>query len=338
MSVIRESGLVSLHKMVRRYVMKKQFVVWISLVIILSFATACNLTSSTAGLNLTPTPNANEATKKAASSPSATSAQPTVLKSATATPTKNPLPASATPAPTQTALCTTKVNLKIRSGPGTAYEPPITAVGPNTPLIPFGFNPIGTPGGSWVLVSSEDGTVTGWVSASPDFLTCPIDLNSLPPVQVAPPPPTATPTPTSTPITQGSSPQVSNNGGGGECPQNLVCEINFTSATLYEVNAHSTDSETNGAGVNFVDFSIWNSDETVQYYQRRENFPVYCTFGGDGPCSGWIYEDGAFRWYSGEAAVEPGDYVVIIDVQGTTPDESGVSSGQWRLSLTISAP
>jgi hypothetical protein len=303
--------------------MKKKFKSWISLVIILSITAACNFTSGTES----PSPTASPASS------------PTL--NPTPSPTKTSLPAAtgtASLAPTQTALCSTLVNLKIRSGPGTDYEPPITAVGADTRLIPFGFNPVGVPGGSWVLVSSEDGSVTGWVSASPEFLVCDLDLTSLPPVQVAPPPPTATPTPTSTPATQGLSPKVSNNGGGGDCPQNLVCEINFSPATLYEVNAHLADSQTNGSGIKYVDFSIWDTDETTQYYARRENFPVYCTFGGDGPCSGWIYEEGAFRWYSGEDAVQPGEYLVIIDVQGSAPDDSGNSSGQWRLSLTISAP
>jgi hypothetical protein len=321
--------------------MKNQYKLWGILVIILSITTACNLNSSNNGPSPEPTNIENKASEEIASLSTTTPAQPTASDPAAAIPTKNSPPASTATASiesTPTALCSTIVNLKIRSGPGTAYEPPITAVGPKTRLIPFGFNPVGIPGGSWVLVSSEDGAVTGWVSASPDFLTCDIDLTSLPPVQVAPPPPTATPKPTSTSATQGSSPKVSNNGGGGGCPENLICEISFSPTTLYVVNARHIDSDTNGNGVKNVHFSVWDSSETIQYYERTENFPVYCTFGGDGPCNGWIYEDGAFRWYSGGDAVEPGEYVVIIDIQGSTPDEFDNSAGQWRLSLTISAP
>jgi hypothetical protein len=228
--------------------------------------------------------------------------------------------------------------LKIRSGPGTDYEPPITAVEPKTRLIPFGFNPVGIPGGAWVLVSSEDGAVTGWVSASQNFLSCNIDLASLPPVQVAPPPPTPTPKPTTTPETRGSSPVVSNNGGFGDCPLNLTCDSSFSAASLSAVNAHFTDSDKNGDGVEYVNFSIWDSNESVKFYERTERSPIYCTFGGDGPCNGWIYENGAFRWTSGGDAVQPGDYVVVMIIKGTTPDENGDSEGQMRHFFSISAP
>jgi hypothetical protein len=321
--------------------MNKQYKLWGSLLVILIVATACNFNSGNNGFNQEPTTIPNEISEKGTPSSFATPTRKPDSDPATASPTRNSSPTSTAAAalsPTPAALCSTIVNLKIRSGPGTAYEPPITAVGPNTRLVPFGFNPVGIPGGSWVLVSSENGSVTGWVSASPDFLTCNIDLASLPPVQVAPPPPTPTPKPTTTPETRGSSPKVSNNGGGGECPQNLTCDITFSPASLYAVNAHFTDSQTNGDGIEYVRFSIWNESETFKYYERKEGNPVYCTFGGDGPCNGWIYEDGAFRWNSGGDAVEPGVYVVIIDIQGSTPDEFGNSAAQWNLSLTISAP
>ncbi len=321
--------------------MNKQYKLWGSLLVILIVATACNLNSGNNGFNQEPTTIPNEISEKGTPSSSTTPTRKPASDPATASPTKNSSPTSTATAalsPTPAALCSTIVNLKIRSGPGTAYEPPITAVGPNTRLVPFGFNPVGIPGGSWVLVSSENGSVTGWVSASPDFLTCNIDLTSLPPVQVAPPPPTPTPKPTTTPETRGSSPVVSNNGGFGDCPSNLTCESSFSAASLSAENAHFIDLDKNGDGVEFMNFTIWDSNESIKFYERTERTPIYCTFGGDGPCNSWIYENGAFRWSSGGDAVQPGEYVIVIIIKGTTPDENGNSEGQMRQYFSISAP
>ena len=185
--------------------MKKQYKLWVSLVLILIVTAACNINSGNNKSSPAPTATPNKISEKGTPSSSATPTQKPASDPATASPTKNSPPTSTaikTLSPTPAAFCSTLVNLKIRSGPGTAYEPPITAVGPDTRLIPFGFNSVGIPGGSWVLVSSEDGAITGWVSASSDFLTCNIDLTTLPPVQVAPPPPTSTPKPTNTPETR----------------------------------------------------------------------------------------------------------------------------------------
>jgi len=144
--------------------------------------------------------------------------------------------------------------------------------------------------------------------------------------------------PASAPTTQGRSPQVSNNGGFGDCPLNLTCEDSFSSESLSAVNARLTGSTTNGDGVEYVNFSIWDSDESIRFYDRTEESPVYCTFGGDGPCNGWTYEDGAFRWYPGGEAVEPGDYVVVMIIKGTTQDENGTFKGQMRHFFSITAP
>ena len=90
--------------------------------------------------------------------------------------------------------------------------------------------------------------------------------------------------------------------------------------------------------VDHVVFEIWDSNESVKFYERRENNPVYCTFGGDGPCNSWTFENGAFRWTAGGAAVEPGDYVVVMTIIGTTPDENGNTQGQLRHFFRIEAP
>jgi hypothetical protein len=311
----------------------------IILMMLLIVTLACNSSSNLNEPDSQPTATSN---LELASTPTSAATQPvepspTPIVSSTSAVIAQ-VAASATPLPTQVASCTTLTNLKVRNGPGTAYEPPLTAVATGTTLIPFGFNPLGVPDGSWALVKSSDGAFTGWVSASKSFLTCTIDLATLPSVQVAPPPPTATPQPTSTPNTQGAAPRVSNNGGFGDCPFNLTCETSFSPASLYAEDIRSTSSNEPGDGVEFVKFTVWDSLETIEFYKRQEVNSLYCTFGGDGPCNGWIYENGSFRWYSGGDPVVPGDYVMTIEIQGTEPDDNDNSQGFMRFTFTISPP
>lgn len=318
---------------------KRFFPIWISLIVILILTSACNSSSTSNEPDGQPTATAKTLSQEDTSPPTATSTQlPAVEPSQTpfASPTR--AAASATLLATQVASCTTLTDLKVRNGPGTAYEPPLTAVVAGTTLTPFGFNPVGIPDGAWALVKSLDGAFTGWVSASKSFLTCTIDLAVLPSVQVAPPPPTPTPTPTSTPNTQGSAPRVSNNGGFGGCPNNLICQTSFTPASLYAEDVRSASTNNPGEGVEYVHFSVWDAGESTKFYERKEVNPLYCTFGGDGPCNGWIFEDGAFRWYSGGDPVEPGEYVMVIIIQGTTPDDNGSTLGEMRQFFTITPP
>jgi hypothetical protein len=317
---------------------KRSSPIWISLVVLLISSLACSISSGSNESDQPPTATVNPVSQGNASPPTATSTQPSAAEPSPTRAAAAQAAASATPLPTQAPSCTTLTDLKVRNGPGTAYKPPLTAVIAGTQLTPFGFNPVGIPDGSWALVKSPDGSFTGWVSASKLHLTCTIDLATLPSVEVAPPPPTATPKPTSTPNTQGSAPRVSNNGGFGDCPQNLVCETSFSPETLYVEDVRSTSSDTPGDGVDFVKFTVWDSLESFKFYERTEEASLYCTFGGNGPCSGWIFENGAFRWYSGGDPVEPGDYVMIIEVQGTEPDDNGNSQGFMRFTFTISTP
>ena len=104
-------------------------------------------------------------------------------------------------------LCTaTTDGLNLRSGPGTAFAPPLRALPAGTRLIPIAYSPVGDPEGQWIQVQLEEGSAVGWVSAT--AVSCNVDPASLPnapvPVKVTappPPPPQATNTPTATPGT-----------------------------------------------------------------------------------------------------------------------------------------
>jgi hypothetical protein len=260
---------------------------------------------------------------------------PGATEAAAASPTSPPpVQATATPSP----LCITLQNLNVRNGPGTAYEPPLTALETGTRLVPFGFNLTGIPDGSWVLISPENGNFSGWVNSGAQYISCNIDLTTLPSVQVAPPPPTVTPTPTLTPTVRPSAPQVSNGVPGGTCPENLTCGITFTPQTLAWVTAHFTNTTTDGEGVDYVYFAVKDQSESVIYYETTETNPAYCTFGGDGPCNGWIYENNAFRWYRNGDPILSGNYKLIIIIQGTTPDQFGNNQAFWQVDFTVTVP
>ncbi len=93
-------------------------------------------------------------------------------------------------------VCVVRVDgLNLRSGPGTAFAPPLRQLPSGTLLLPLTFTPVGDPDGQWVQVQAAEGAAVGWVSAG--SVDCTIDLNTLP---VAPLPSkvTFTPSPTAT--------------------------------------------------------------------------------------------------------------------------------------------
>ncbi len=101
------------------------------------------------------------------------------------------------------ALCTaTTDGVNLRSGPGTAFAPPLRALPAGTRLIPIAYSPTGDPEGQWIQVQLEEGSAVGWVTAA--SVACNLDPATLPnapvPVRItAQPPGQATDTPTVTP-------------------------------------------------------------------------------------------------------------------------------------------
>src|SRR5574341_2299866 len=121
---------------------------------------------------------------------------PIVITATSPVSTETPLPSATLPV-TSTApnnpSCTVLQDLNLRSGPGTAYNPPLTQLNAGTEFIPIGFNPQGVPGGPWVQAQVESINQTGWVSAGSQFISCNLELATLPSVQVPPPPQPARP-------------------------------------------------------------------------------------------------------------------------------------------------
>src|SRR5688572_26236531 len=67
--------------------------------------------------------------------------------------------------------CNVLQDLNMRSGPGTAYRPPIRALPANTVVTPLGFAPQGIPGGSWAYVQDSTTQDEGWVSAGAQYIS-----------------------------------------------------------------------------------------------------------------------------------------------------------------------
>jgi hypothetical protein len=211
-------------------------------------------------------------------------------------------------------------SLNLRSGPGTAYEPPLRALEAQTRLVPLGYNPVGIPGGPWVQVQVEGQNEIGWVSAGPDFVSCNIDLTRLPPVNVPPPPP---PPP----------PETDNSAPDGSFPDNMIFEADFDSQFFVRMRVHDENvGNDDGDGVSEVTFTVRDEDGN-QVYQHSEQTAGYCIFGGGEPtCNPWVFEDFTYKWEAGGDPVEEGTYELRVHVVLDDPESD---EGDWGYEVQI---
>ncbi|HJS19370.1 MAG TPA: hypothetical protein VJ785_11530 [Anaerolineales bacterium] len=221
--------------------------------------------------------------------------------------------------------CTILQDLNLRFGPGTAYRPPIRALLANSLVTPLGFAPQGIPGGSWAYVEDRTTQDKGWVSAGPQYISCNIDLTTLPPVDFGTPPPPPLPGTT----------QTSDPDGNGFCidpDSGLQCVGVFSRESLFQFRILSNGNElSENDGVEEVDFTVRNSDGDTVYSITEVN-RAYCIFGGNGPCNPWVNEGGIFKWTPGGAPVQPGEYE--MDVNATVNGEDS----RWAVEFTLTLP
>ena len=213
-------------------------------------------------------------------------------------------------------------DLNLRSGPGTAYRPPIRALPAQTTLVPLGYNPVGVPGGAWAQVEDKTNSLIGWVSAGNQYISCNIDLTTLPEVAVAPPAP---PPP---PITDNSTPD-------GAFPESFVWEADFNSQYFVRFLVHDTinGGSEDGEGITEVNFQVLD-DTGKLVYERTERQAGFCIFGGGEPnCNPWVLEDFIYKWNTGGEAVKDGEYKLLIVVVA----ENG-TQGNWNYDVTIDLP
>jgi serine/threonine protein kinase len=78
--------------------------------------------------------------------------------------------------------------LNLRSGPGTDFEPPITALAQGTKLDPLAFYPGGHPEQGWLQVQVAGTGQRGWVRARDKYVRCNMDMSQTPPPADVPTP------------------------------------------------------------------------------------------------------------------------------------------------------
>ena len=231
---------------------------------------------------------------------------------------------TATTVSTPSSTCMVLQDLNLRFGPGTAYRPPIRALLANTVVTPLGFAPQGIPGGSWAYVQTES-QEKGWVSAGSQFITCNIELASLPPVEFGTPPPPPLP----------KTVQTSDPDGNGFCidpDSGYQCVGVFSGESLFQFRILRNGNELGeNDGVEEVAFRVSRKNgDTV--YSATETNRAYCVFGGNGPCNPWITENGVFKWTQGGDTVEPGEYE--MEVNSTVDGDSS----RWAVDFTLTLP
>lgn len=247
------------------------------------------------------------------------------LPTETLSPSPTPTVAEIQPTitPTTGPLCTVLTNLNLRSGPGTAYRPPLTALETGTELIPTGFNPVGVPGGPWVQVRVQGQELTGWVSAGEQYVSCNIELSTLAQVAVDPPPPPA-------------PPRLVDSAPDGSFPEEWRWELDFNPTYLlrFKVYDESAGGSEDGDGIAEVNFTVIAPDGTV-VLERTEGTAGFCIFGGGEPnCNPWIIEDYVYKWQAGGPAAASGDYQVNVLVHSS----GNLATGNWRMTVNMQFP
>ena len=227
--------------------------------------------------------------------------------------------------------CTVLQDLNLRFGPGTAYRPPIRALPANSVVTPLGFAPQGIPDGSWAYVQDAATQDKGWVSAGSPYISCNVELATLPSVAFGTPPPPPLP----------KSAQTSDPDGNGFCidpGSEYQCVGVFSEESLFrfQIIRNGTEQGEND-GLEPVAFTVFripsgDPENKVLVYEKNENQKPYCVFGDNGPCNGWVSEAGVYKWIPGGTPVEPGEYE--MEVNATV---NGKSS-RWAVNFTLTLP
>jgi hypothetical protein len=279
---------------------------------------------------VSPTPTAALPTDTETADPT----QPAVLEpTATATPlaeistaTLNPesQDTATPPPPTATAgpQCRVLQNLNFRNGPGLAYREPIGFVLKDAIVVPTGYNPIGVPGGAWVLINDQG--KDGWIAAESNFIDCNFDLATLPSVEVDAPPPPPPP----------SSVQTSDaEGGCGPDNGNPDCVVTISDDFLIQFQLFENGQElTADDGVKQISFEVRVGAETGDtLYETIESTSAYCIFGGNDRCNDWPVDGNTYVWPSGIPVSDGTYFIEIVAIYKDT-------SIRWAADFEITQP
>lgn len=283
-------------------------------------------------------------------SPTSTSTPPVTPTGSTILPTNTPLSPTSTPVAEIPALCTINANVNLRNGPGTAYAPPIGSIPAGTQVTPLAYSPTGYPEGSWLQV--QVGGQSGWVSAQSQFISCPIDLATLPQAVVPPPPVVVVqPSPLPTRPVYEVLPVDGNAGNQtlrgkeplnnsryvvlpGYMPGNIDREDPaFRDKLVFQVEVFDPAVGTHdGAGIQEVQFTIINRDQDDEpVYYRPERTPHYCAFGGGEPnCDVFVFAEHNYHWPDNGPALENAHYRAVIKI---IPHQGDSATWNWDFEI-----
>ena len=325
---------------------------------------ACGTSSAVATPDLVATEVAVKKAAAATLTAEATPAAPTPTQNEPATLTPTPLPTqtdsspatgdtvdvSSTTAPVTNTppapTCMVVANgLNLRPGPGVVYEPALASLAQGetfTPQARLDDN-------SWLEVRVEQSGQIGWVSAGPEYISCNIDLSSLPLGQI---PPTPTPLPTPTPIpptptqvvavpTPPLLVDVPVDGGQSDLHGQILIPgftrdqlkgpefggVVFRDRLVFAVDVF------NNKNVKEVKIQINGPNGDV--HERTERTPAYCVFGGGEPdCNVLVFAQTGYHWpEKGKLPIKNGLHQVNIEI--TTKDDH---TENWVWSFWIQHP
>ena len=264
----------------------------------------------------------------ATSTQTAPSVRTDTPKAVTNIPVSSETTASSLTPPAAGSSCTVLQDLNLRSGPGTAYNPPLAILHAGANLIPGGYRAQGLPGGSWVQVQVVGSNQSGWVSAGTQFVSCNLELASLPDVDVPPPP----------------KPPLPKIGSGAVDGSNLGSfrySLEYDPGYFLRMYVFRSDdpdegfsASKDGRGITSVEFTVATPDSQKIFYDRTENTSGYCALGGGEPdCNTWIVEDGQYKWKAGGDPVVKGEYLLTITVNAKDGEV-----GVWLIPITLDFP
>jgi hypothetical protein len=179
------------------------------------------------------------------------------------------------------------------------------------------------------LIEADGNNPGGWITAGADFLSCDMNLDGLPAVDVVPPPPPPLP----------KSVQTSDAEGGCGPDEDYQCEVIVTDESFIQFKIFQNGVElTQDANVVRVSFSVrqgGKDDNGGEVYSVVEATAAYCILGGNGPCNNWPLEENISVWPNG-LAVLPGKY--FIEIFATVNENGNENDVRWAAEFDITLP
>ena len=184
----------------------------------------------------------------------------------------------------------------------------------------------------WVQLKLKDGRL-GWVSARTQFLSCTINLSTLP-KGTAPIPPT--PTPFAVAFTD-----LPAGGGGDEILNGVVRGIgakvdgdnNIVFRKRMEVRLEATyNGKSKGQGIESVEYFVSDEEGNTVHQQTERNYP-YCMFGNNtNDCENvWVFANTGFTWPQSQIEIDP-DTTYFMNITATSTNGE---SRNWNFSFKI---